>query len=441
MKRLLIALLLAASACDKTAKVGPDTPSTPSTGSPPVAATTPPTATVQMLMPPVAMPAAGEVKRLAASSNALGFDIYGKVRSTAGNLAMSPASISAALAMTYGGARGETEAQMKRVLHLEGSRDSVMADWGSLSRGLQDPARPLKLRIANRLFGEKSVKLEPLFLDKTRDAYGAPLEPTDFKNAFEPARAHINGWVEEQTEHRIKNLLPPHSLDSVTRLVLVNAIYFLADWADPFEKNATRDETFNVSATVQKKTPMMHHGGSYRLTQADGVKVLEVPYRGGDAAMLVILPDRADGLGAVETSLTAAKLDAWMAALAPQNVAVTLPRFEVSPRVSMTLADELVKLGMRDAFDGTKSDFTGIANPADVRERLKIDQVFHKAFVKVDEKGTEAAAATAVAMGPGGGAPRPMLELKVDHPFVFAIVDKTSGLVLFLGRVADPTTR
>ncbi len=431
-------------ACDKTAKVGADTPTAPAASKEPVtspsaiasAASTP-------VLPTIAPPPAADAKRLATSSNALGFDIYGKVRGAPGNLAISPASISAALAMTYGGARAQTEAQMKRVMHLEGARDAVMTDWGALSRSLQSPNRPVKLRIANRLFGEKTYTFDQGFLDRTRDAYGAPLEPTDFKEAFEPARARINGWVEDQTEKRIKDLLPVRALDATTRLVLVNAIYFLADWAEPFEKMATRDQPFKVTPTAPKATPMMHHDGSHRFAQTDGVKVLELPYQGGESSMLFILPDREDGLEALESSLSAAKLAAWTAALGPRAVAVTLPRFEVSPTPSLSLGSELVKLGMVDAFDKDKADFTGIANPKDARERLYIAKVFHKAFVKVDEKGTEAAAATAVVMAKGGGGPpaRPALEFTADRPFLFLIMEKASGLVLFVGRVADPTVR
>jgi serpin B len=421
-------------ACEKTTKVGPDGPSAPTA----TAATPAAPATA-----PVAMPSADAMTKLAASSNALGFDLYGRAKAAPGNLAMSPASISAALAMTFGGARAETEAQMKKVLHVEGSRDQVTSEWGKLSRALQNPSRPLSLRIANRLFGEKSVKFEQPFIDKTQADFAAPLEPNDFVNAFEPARAHINGWVEDQTERRIKELLPPGALDKYTRLVLVNAIYFLADWAEPFEKTATYDATFEVAPGTQKKTPMMHQGGqSHRLAQADGVKVLQLEYKGRDTSMLVILPNQKNGLAEVEKSLTAVKLEAWRAALAPEKVSITLPRFEVAPTPSMSLGEDLKALGMPDAFDRDKADFTGIANPADKRERLRIDKVFHKAFVKVDEKGTEAAAATAVVMAKGGGPPpAPAIEFVADHPFVFAIVDNATGLVLFIGRVADPTTK
>lgn len=437
MKRWACALVcLLGVACDKTSKVGADAPVRgPSDADAPSTLPVRPT-----IMQKVAMPPASETKQLATSSNTFGFDLYAKVRGTPGNVAMSPASISAALAMTFGGARGETEAQMKKVLHLEGDRDSVMSSWGTLTRALQSPDRKLELKIANRLFGEKSTAFDAGFIEKTKTAFGAPLEPLDFKNAFEPARGHINAWVETETRQRIKELLPPRSLDGLTRMVLVNAIYFLADWAEPFMKEATSDEAFKVSATSDKKTPMMRRSGQYRVTEADGVKVLELPYKGNDAAMLVILPNKVDGLAEVEASLTAAKLQAFSAALAEKNVFVTFPRFEVSPS-TMALADQLKALGMPLPFERLKADFTGISNPPDPRERLNIDAVFHKAFVKVDEKGTEAAAATAVSMAAGGGPPPKPFEFRADHPFVYAIVDKPTGLVLFLGRVSDPTTK
>jgi serpin B len=379
-----------------------------------------------------------ETAKLATSSNAFAFDLYAKLRGAPGNLALSPASITSALAMTWGGARGQTEAEMRKVLHLDGTPDAVMTAWGSLARGLQDPSRPLKLRIANRLFGEKTVAFDAHYIDRTRAAFDAPLEPVDFRGASDPARLHINAWVEKQTERRIQNLLPVGAVQALTRLVLVNAIYFLADWADPFDTSSTMPMPFATGSGQSRQTPTMHRGGTYRIAKADGVTVLEMPYQGGDTTMLVILPDRPDGLESAEQALSAEKLDAWTNALAPKQVLVALPRFEVNPEGSLPLGETLQALGMPTAFDREKADFTGIANPADPRERIAIDQVFHKAFVKVDEKGTEAAAATAVAMM-GGGPPPKMLEFRADHPFLFAIVDQRTRLVLFLGRVTDPT--
>ena len=375
---------------------------------------------------------------LATASNTFGFDLWSRVRGAPGNLSISPASISTALAMTWGGAKGDTAAEMKQALRLGVDADAAMTGWGQLAAALQDRSRSLVLRIANRLFGEETYRFEAAYLEKTRAAYGAPLEAIDFAKAPEPARAHINKWVADQTEQRIKDLLPPRSIVSDTRLVLVNAIYFLADWKDPFEKHATREQPFTVAPGKTRPAMLMVRRGSYRMAKADGVSVLELPYAGGDAAMLVVLPDRVDGLEAVEKTLDAAKLAAWTQALAPQELLVWLPRFVVDPPAAMELSKPLQALGMARAFDRERADFTAIANPPKPADRLYIGAVFHKAFVKVDEKGTEAAAATAVAMPRGGGAPRPVPEFKADHPFLFFIVDKASGLVLFMGRVAEP---
>jgi serpin B len=316
-----------------------------------------------------------------------------------------------------------------------------MTRWGQVSLALQNPARELKLRIANRLFGEKSYKFEQPFVDKTRQSFGAPLERVDFASSPEPSRAQINGWVQQQTEQRIKDLLPPGCIQSDTKLVLVNALYFLADWLAPFDTAATNDQPFHLSSAQTKNVPTMHKTLGLRMARADGVAVLELPYKGNDAAMLLVLPDKVDGLAAVEQSLSLARLDAWTAALKPESVTVSLPKFEVNPPRSMALAPVLGALGIKTAFDKQQADFFAIARPADPRNRLYISEVFHKAFVKVDEKGTEAAAATAVVMAPGGAPPRRGVEFTADHPFLFFIVDKPSGLVLFMGRVSDPSAR
>jgi serpin B len=433
-RRFLLALAFL-FACDKTAKPAADMPPTAPTPTPQTTET-PPVTSSSTAQAPVAMPAAAEITPLAQASNAFAFDLYQKLRTTQGNLAISPASISAALAMTWGGAKGATAEQMKKTLHFSGDQDTVFAGWGKLQAALTDPSRPLKLRIANRLFGEKTYHFEQPFLDKTKASFGAPLEQLDFKEAFEPSRARINGWVEEQTEKRIKDLIPKGAVTPITRLVLVNAIYFLADWADPFEKFATSEQDFTVAGGAKKKVQMMHRADNYRLAQAGGVKVLEMPYKGNDAAMLVVLPDRVDGLADVEAAIGAGKLDAWRKALASQRVLVSLPRFEVAPP-AFELSSQLAALGMPIVFDTAKADFTGIGNPADPSEKIHIDRVFHKAFVKVDEKGTEAAAATAV-LAAGAGMPPKSVPFEADHPFLFLIVDQTSGLVLFMGRVNDP---
>jgi serpin B len=386
----------------------------------------------------VNMPAADKSKVLASGSNAFAFDLWGRASKTAkGNFAMSPASISIALAMTYGGAKGETAAQMKKVMHFGEEPEALMTSWGGLSRALTDPARPIKLRIANRLFGEKTYKFGQPYLDQTQAAFGAPLEAMDFKGAADPARLHINGWVEGQTEKRIKDLLPEGAIKPLTRLVLVNAIYFLGDWLQQFDAAKTKDEPFSTSATTKKQVPMMQQVNHFGFAQTGGAKILELPYKGATSSLFVVLPDRVDGLPALEASLSDATLETWKRAVAGQTVSVSLPRFEVNP-AALSLATELRAMGMPIAFDRAKADFTAIGNPADPTDHLSIDDVFHKAFVKVDEKGTEAAAATAVVMTARGGPPPKPVEFKADHPFLFFIVEKASGLILFQGRVTEP---
>ena len=443
MRRQLIGLvpLLLSAACEPSSREARDPsssdplgPSAPDPSSaPPTASTTPPV--------PVPPPATEAVAKLATGTNAFGFDLYQRLRATPGNMVVSPASISTALSMTWGGARGETAAQMKRVMHLDGTPDEVMKTAGQLAQSLEDPSRTITFRIANQLFGEKAYTFEQAFLDKTKAAYGAPLELLDFKTAPEPSRVRINAWVEGETEKRIKDLIPKAAIKADTRLVLVNAIYFLGDWEQPFEKESTRPAAFFTSASDKKNVPMMNAAGGYKAVAKDGLKMLELPYKGGAMSMLLVLPDKVDGLDAVEKSLDAKKLDELGKSLTSQRASVSIPKFEVAPP-SIPLAENLQALGMTDAFVRLKADFTGIANPPSVEERLYISQVFHKAFIKVDEKGTEAAAATAVVMAEAGAAPsEPPFQFKADHPFLFFIRDNASGLILFMGRVADPAKR
>jgi serpin B len=377
----------------------------------------------------------------AKSSNAFGFDLYRRLKQTPGNQVVSPASITTGLALAWGGARGETAAQMKQALHFGAEPGPMMEAAAALSRSLVDPARPVVFRIANRLFGEKAFPFEPAFLEAGRAAFGAALEPTDFRHSPEVAREAINRWVETQTVNRIRDLVPPEGVTRETRLVLVNALYFLGDWQDPFTKEGTSPALFHVTARQERLVPTMHGGGTHRLARRSGLLALELPYKGEQMSMLVLLPEATDGLPALERSLDAAGLDSIVQSLAPTRVAIALPKFEVDPQEPLSLGDALVALGMRDAFDRRKADFTGIANPPDPADRLFISRVFHKAFVKVDEKGTEAAAATGVSMMRVGSAmvrDEPV-RFTADHPFLFFIRDHATGLVIFMGRVADPS--
>ncbi len=386
--------------------------------------------------PTVPAATAEQAALFARSVNAFGLDLWQHIGP--GNQTISPASVAIALDMTFAGARGETSDQMARVLHVEGDRDAFHAAAGGMLVRWSAASDDLTLAIANRLFGHRDFAFEEPFLALTRARYGAPLERVDF-GAPEPARGYINAWVAERTHDRIRDLIPPEGIDDQTRLVLTNAIYLLAKWAEPFEAHATRDATFYVNGTEARPVPTMHATGSRRFGQVDGARVLELPYRAGGLSMLFVLPDARDGLPALERRLDAETLARWAAAPTPQHTEVALPRFRVAPERSFALADALKTMGMPLPFQRGVADFTAMANPPDPQDRLAISQVFHKAFVDVNEEGTEAAAATAVAMARGAGMPMlPQARFVADHPFLFFLRDASSGAVLFFGRVVEP---
>jgi serpin B len=383
-----------------------------------------------------------ELAVIAASSNAFGIEAYGHLRATGGNLAFSPAGLSIALTMTWAGARGETAAQMRRALYIDRPPATVLP----LTRWLSDSlaaAGPVVVGIANRLFGDKSVSFSPSFLETASADAGAALEPVDFRGAPEAARAIINDWVALQTERRIQNLVPSGGVDEWTRLALVNALYFLGDWQSPFEAEGTQPRPFYLSATRSADVPTMRQCRHVLYARAEGGSAVDLAYKGGRFAMLLVLPDARDGIEALEQSLTQQALDGLVASLSMVEVDILLPRFVVDPAESIALADLLKAIGMPLAFDREHADFTGMADPADPREKLSIGNVFHKAFVKVDEKGTEAAAASVVMAMALGAAARsePPIEFRADHPFLFFIRERQTGLVVFMGRVADPGER
>jgi serine protease inhibitor len=380
---------------------------------------------------------------LGADVNAFGVDVYRNLMQGSGNRVFSPASVSAALTMAWGGARGETAEEMRRVLHLQGAPDDVLRSSGAALSQVQQAGRGVTFRVANRLFGEGRYRFEPAYLDLTKTAYGAPLQAVDFRGAPEKARGVINGWVEARTEKRITDLVPAGSVTGDTRLVLVNAIYFLGDWARPFAKEATRPLPFRLSPAATKDVPTMRQTETFGWMRGDGFQALEMAYQGNAFSLVVILPDAVDGLSALEDQLTADMLARIAGALTPKRVAVALPKFEVNPPESLPLSRILEALGMKAAFDPRRADFTGIANPPDPGDRLFVSEVFHKAFVKTDEKGTEAAAASAVMMPRVSSMPiqDEPIPFRADHPFLFLMRDKASGLVLFMGRVSDPSSR
>ena len=372
-----------------------------------------------------------------AGGNAFAFDLYDQLAAEPGNFAYSPTSISMALAMTWGGARGETADQMRDVLHLGDDADALHASNGALLAAWNDPGRTAyELRVVNRLFGEKTATWQPDFLQLTDAQYGARLEEVDFIHGYERARARINAWVEEQTKTRIKDLLPVGSLDTDTRLVLTNAIYFKGKWKSEFDPEATVPGDFHRIGGAAVQVPMMHQRAQLAYAKVDGVHVLQLPYTGDELAMNVLLPARKGGLAALERGLDGDAVTRWIGALSPQEVDVTLPRFKIDPPKPTTLKKPLEALGMALPFQ-RDADFKGMAE--DIHP-LYIDDVYHKAFVEVNEEGTEAAAATAVVMTNESVSIEPEpVSFVADHPFVFLIRDVKSGAILFVGRVADPT--
>lgn len=369
--------------------------------------------------------------------------LYAKVKGGQ-NVLFSPASARIALAMTYAGAKGATAEQMAKVLALPNDPKAhdafgaILGQWQSwttvkVPTSVEEPNQPFQLRVANRLFGQKGRPFSPAYLSLLTDKYGAPLEQIDFKAAPEPARKHINEWVEDHTEKRIKDLLPANSVKSDTKLVLVNALYFKADWVQKFEKTATRDADFFVAAGSKVKAPMMNKTDHYEYAETADAQVLQMRYVGAPVAMTIVLPRAKDGLAQLEASLTPAALADWTGKLKQERVNVSLPKFKVES--TFQLAETLGQLGMTDALDAGKADFSGM----DGTRELFIGAVIQKTFCNVDESGTEAAAATAVMMRAGGAAPTaPPKDFTADHPFLFMIRDTKTGSLLFIGRLVKP---
>lgn len=372
--------------------------------------------------------------------NQFATDLYGRLRDkTSGNLFFSPYSISAALAMTYAGAAGETQKQMAEALHFAVPESDLHQAMARLRESLvADAKKGYQLRVANRLWGQKGFEFLPEFLQLTRQDYGAELGIVDFAQAAEEARKQINEWVEKQTDEKIKDLLAPGVLDVQTRLVLTNAIYFKGNWQEKFDKDATRDTPFHVSADKEVTAPMMHQTERFGYQVTDDLQVLEMPYAKGELSMVVLLPKQVEGLAELEKKLTEAKLQEWTKGLGRQKVIVYVPRFKMTSQFS--LKETLEAMGMTLPFT-QKADFSRMSRTKGANEGdLYITAVIHKAFVDVNEEGTEAAAATGVVMGLRSARPQPEQPptFRADHPFVFLIRDNQTGSILFLGRVTNP---
>jgi serpin B len=414
-----------------------------------------------LLLPMIAsvQPAAGEVLKsdkeritspdvstneqalLVEGNSAFAFELYQKLveqlEGQEANLFYSPYSISLALAMTYAGASGETAQQMADTLQflLEQASlhptfnwlDAELAKRGEGAQGKDGEG--FRLNIVNAIWGQKDYEFLPAFLDVLAENYGAGLRIVDFITETEKSRLAINDWVSKQTEGRIEDLIPPGAIDALTRLVLTNAIYFNAAWEHPFDEKITADGPFYLLDGGQVSVPMMKQTESFGYTEGEGYQAVELPYDGGELSMVVFLPE-AGQFEAFEKTLNAQQVSDIISGLQPTEVALTMPKFEFDSEFS--LKDTLAGMGMPIAFSSS-ADFSGMTG----NRELAISDVVHKAFVAVDEAGTEAAAATAVIVGLTA-VPEPTVEVTIDRPFIFLIRDIETGAILFVGRVLNP---
>jgi serpin B len=371
-------------------------------------------------------------------NNTFAFNLYQRIKDEDSNLFFSPYSISQALAMTYGGARGVTAQQMAAALqfNLEANRlhpafnglDLELAKRGQGAKGKDE--KGFRLHIVNAIWGQKDYKFQADYLDLLAQNYSAGLRVVDFIKAAEDSRLKINQWASDQTEGKIKDLLPQGSIDELTRLVLTNAIYFNAAWQSQFHKEATTNKNFSLLDGSQVSVPMMKQQASFAYNEGSDYQALELPYDGRELSMLIILP-KADRFKAFETALSSQQVSTIIQGLKNSQVNLSMPKFTFAAEFSLSKA--LKEAGMTAAFSPSEADFSGMDGAKD----LYITDVVHKAFVAVDEAGTEAAAVTAVVVGTTS-MPMEVKEVTLDHPFIFLIRDIQTNSILFVGRTMNP---
>jgi serpin B len=373
-----------------------------------------------------------QLAELVRGNNDLAFDLY-RAEGGEGNLLFSPYSISLAFSMAYAGARGETEAQMAETLNYLpqeaqhpafNALDARISGLGEKGGG---DAPPFQLNIANSAWGQEGYHFEDAYLETLAGHYGAGMRAIDFGQP-EKASGEINAWISSETEDRIKDLVSPDVIDPSTRLVLANAIYFKASWLSCFEPSNTQGGPFTNADGDELTVPLMRQTWDFPYAEGDGYQAVQLPYKGDAVDMLVILPEEGR-FEEVEGRLGAGFFDGVRRGLRDEYVRLTMPRFEFE--TDLDLVELLGTMGMKTPFSGA-ADFSGMTGA----KALFISEALHRANITVDEKGTEAAAVTFLAM-PESGSPRPQ-EMTVDRPFIFAIVERETGAILFLGRVTDP---
>jgi serpin B len=372
---------------------------------------------------------------LVRDNSTFAIDLYRELRASEGNIFFSPYSVSTALAMTYAGARGNTEKEMAQTLRFSLGRENLHAAFEGIASRLNSLQKEenLTLRVANSLWPQRDYAFRDEYVSLIKKYYGVSITPVDYKRARETARKMINRWVQQRTQDKIKDLIRPGILTALTRLVLVNAVYFKGDWEYPFNTERTKDVPFYLSLHNTVQVPMMKQKQEFKYAEMETLQVLELPYAKGGLSMMVLLPRESDGLKRLEKDLTAERIIQWKRRMTMREVLVFLPKFRMT---SMFRLDKrLMNMGMVDAFCDSKANFAGMDSRSNW---LYIGAVLHKAFVDVNEEGTEAAAATAVVMV-AKAIPTPPPVFRADHPFLFLIQDNKTGSILFVGRVVDPT--
>ena len=369
------------------------------------------------------------VNELVKASNQFGLDIYSRLSQKPGNVFISPWSLSSALSMTYEGARGDTADEMKNVMHLPDA-EARQSSFARLFNDINKKDKKYLLYTANALWAQEGFDFLPEYFNLVEKYYAGKASNVDFAGDLEESRKTINKWVEDNTNNKIKDLFPPNSLDSLTRLVLTNAVYFKGNWDKQFDKQATYKDDFMVSNDKTVQVDMMSlHDEDFNYYEDDKLQVLEMPYEGKELSMIILLPKDAD-LKSLESAITADSLQGWRSALRQESLDVYMPKFTFETKYFLN--DVLKAMGMPLAFT-ENADFSGM----DGRNDLFIGIVVHQAFVEVNEEGTEAAAATGVGMTLTA---MPMVKtFRADHPFIFLIQERSSGNILFLGRVVDPS--
>ncbi|MCC7570950.1 serpin family protein [Candidatus Micrarchaeota archaeon] len=370
------------------------------------------------------------------SNNKFAIDMYSQVKSEPGNIFFSPYSISSAFAIVYGGGDGQTADEIKQVFYFPEDTSKLRPNFAAIYNDINFGGSDYELQTANALWVQNNYPLLETYTKTVESYYGGKANNVDFVGNTEGSRQEINSWVEQQTKNKIQNLFPAGSLNPLNRLVITNAIYFKGTWVKQFNKDYTRDAEFRVTPTQKVTVSMMQLTGEnadFDYTETDNIQILQMPYEGDKLSMLILLP-KDDDISLVENELSIENLNNWRKNLKQEKVYVYLPKFTFTKEYNLN--NHLITMGMPSSFDAGKADFSGMTNNRD----LFINKVVHKAFVDVNEEGTEAAAATGIAFTLSASSYQEHYVFRADHPFIFLIQDTNSGNILFIGRVNNPSS-